>query len=110
MITLPEKFTYAGSSFEQIKRVGNVALFKRSKATWMGYEVVKIQKRHETTMFGKIVPEHEAMPGSEDWGQSGWTFLECDLKGALAKFNAQVSAQDTNLASRKPKIGSGQRK
>jgi hypothetical protein len=25
-------------------------------------------------MFGALIPAHEAMPGSEQWGSQAWTF------------------------------------
>jgi hypothetical protein len=54
------------------------------KTPSLAYEVVKIQAYPDQERFGSFIPAHESMPGSETWGQQGWTFT--DLDKARAKF------------------------
>jgi hypothetical protein len=85
---LPISFDFKGFHYRQIARKGLVAIYSQ---TWKGlknpsvaYEVVKIQEHPETEMFGRLVPAHESMPGSEKWGSQGWTFTTEEK--ARAKF------------------------
>src|SRR5437762_10301672 len=76
MKILPESFRSDGFQFQQICRLGGVALFAKIAVHHInpGYEVVLVRIRKETTFpNGKTTPEHEAMPSSEQWGTYGWT-------------------------------------
>jgi hypothetical protein len=75
---LPISFDFKGFHYRQIARKGLVAIYSQSwkglKNPSVAYEVVKIQEHPQTEMFGRLVPAHESMPGSEKWGSQGWTF------------------------------------
>ena len=85
---LPISFDFKGFHYCQITRKGMVAIYsqiwKGLKNASIAYEVVKIQEYPEREMFGKLVPAHEAMPGSEQWGAQAWTFTSEEK--ARAKF------------------------
>jgi len=52
--------------------VGSVAvIFSKTFA-----KGIFIQEYPEREMFGKLVPAHEAMPGSEQWGRAGLDFYK----------------------------------
>ena len=100
MKTLDTQFKNDGFNFTQIDRTGNVALFSKSKPPVNGksYEVVLVQKHKAFKIRGLDNAAREAMPGSEQWGEFGWTFL--DLTAAKRKFNELVSlAQNSGGSS-----------
>lgn len=39
------------------------------------FEVWKIKVVKESVFKGKVLPKREKMPGNEQWGTHGWTFL-----------------------------------
>jgi hypothetical protein len=90
---LPTSFTYDQFGFRQLARKGDVALFEKSRPTHSrpAYEVVIVQKHPAETIRGREYPAREAMPRSEDWGLSGWTYV--DLKSAQTRFRKLVAAQ-----------------
>jgi hypothetical protein len=75
---LPIAFDFKGFHYRQITRKGSVAIYsqiwKGLKNPSIAYEVVKIQEYPEREMFGRLVPAHESMPSSEQWGSQGFTF------------------------------------
>jgi hypothetical protein len=85
---LATEFNHDGFHYCQIARQGMVAIYSqrdnRVKNPSTAYEVVKIQQRPDREIAGKLIPAHEAMPGSEQWGQKGWTYASEDR--ARAKF------------------------
>jgi hypothetical protein len=82
------EFDFKGFHYRQIARKSRAAIYSQrwngAESPSTAYEVMLIQAYPETTMFGKLVPAHEAMPGSEQWGQKGWTFTTEER--ARAKF------------------------
>ena len=77
MKTLPETFDGRGDQhgyrFQQLKREGDVAIFKKWKPELkhpkIYFEVVLIRKVGETRFpNGVTVPPHEKMPSSSEWG------------------------------------------
>jgi hypothetical protein len=89
MIPLAESFRLDGFDFRLVKREGDVALFAKTKPRYRdpSYEVVLVQKRKAHTWpDGRTTPDHEAMPGSEAWGESGWTYS--DLPAAQVRFSS----------------------
>lgn len=72
---LPIKFPFKKGGFkhELIRRKGLVCLVKRSKINRFHFEVVRIRIAPEETSFGKLYPEREVYPPSEDWGTHGFT-------------------------------------
>lgn len=97
MQTLPEAFSRAGWQFEQVKRVGDVAIYrkrqKRQRSCPLGawtFEVIKIQKRKERFVFGKPYPAKESYPSSEQWGDAAWSYP--DLEGSEKRFQSLIEA------------------
>lgn len=70
-------FTHDGFHFSMVKRVGNVALFRKTKPNHsrLSFEVVIIKTHPAKTLFGRTYPARESMPPSEQWGQAGWSYL-----------------------------------
>ena len=82
MKPLPEQFKRAGFRFEQIKRSGQWALYRKTRDGAGGvienYEVVRLRIRPAGEIFGKWTPEHESYPGNETWGTDGFTYQDED--------------------------------
>ena len=70
---LAAAFRKEGFDFKQIDRQGDVALFSKTKGRVESFEVVIVQKHKEYEIAGNIIPAHEAMPSSEQWGAAGWS-------------------------------------
>ena len=49
------------------------------------YEVLKKVIAKETTIQGKVIPEHIAFPGNEDFGNWAWVYR--DKEKAIKHFN-----------------------
>lgn len=87
MTPLPLNFNSDGFNFHQMWRVDDIAIYRKSKGEFTGYEVVIVQKRAAHTWpNGNTTPPHEAMPGSESWGTKGWSLT--DYPSAMAKVTA----------------------
>jgi hypothetical protein len=77
-------FRHSGFEHTQLKRVGDVAVYRQSKAGLPAYEVVLIQTHEAYTAFGKDIPAGEFYPSSRQWGTCGFTFST--IEGAERKF------------------------
>lgn len=91
MIPLPKMFKRDGFDFELVHRNDGVAMLRKTKRgetrTIESWEVVKLDRvKAKTFPNGISTPAHEAMPSSESWGQSGWTFT--NQEEAFKKFIA----------------------
>jgi len=85
VIPLPETFRNDQFDFRVLKRESNVALLAKAKpGGTTSYEVVRLVRVTERELFGRVIPAHEAMPGSEQWGERGFSY--CDRNRAEAKF------------------------
>ena len=79
MKPLPDNFHSDGFDFRILRRGGDVALVVKSKpGGTSSYEVVRLIHVPARQMFGRLVPAHEAMPASEQWGQRGWSYPDRD--------------------------------
>lgn len=96
---LPAVIRSDGFSLEQIKRAGNLAIYRKIKGPeYSGYEVVKVRVCKAKQINGYSYPDREFYPSSEEWGTYGWTYGT--LEAAQAKFEALLeerlgSVQDT---------------
>lgn len=85
---LPTEFTSKGFIFKQIRREGDIAIYKRWKEKHnekcAHFEVFEIQKYQEREMCGIKIEAKEAVPTNELWGKKGFTYL--DLGSAEKKF------------------------
>ena len=89
MNTLPTSFKKNGFDFEQLDRVGNIALFAKSKGKAPStFEVVRIGSHNGFTVMGNVIPPAETYPPSEKWGVDGWSYN--DREQAVNKFNALI--------------------
>ncbi|PYJ48201.1 MAG: hypothetical protein DMG96_25855 [Acidobacteria bacterium] len=84
---LPKEFWRGGFTYRQIAREGSAAIYEQR---WTGcaepsvsYEVVRLRCRDGFHIGGRFVPTAEVYPGSEQWGELGWTF--CNKELAFAK-------------------------
>jgi len=79
------EFRLLGFEYTQLKRLGDVAIYRQSKKGLPdGYEVVRIQKHEAFSAFGKDFPAGESYPSSQQWGSDGWTYRT--LEDAEQKF------------------------
>jgi hypothetical protein len=73
------EFRQSGSTFTQVKRVGDIAIYKQTKARRSpAFEVVTIRRREASVAFGKEFPATEYYPHNEDWGTYGFTYRTLD--------------------------------
>jgi len=85
MQILPTTFTRYGDTFTQLERKGDVAIYHR-EGNCPCYEVVKIKSHNGFPVPGTdtITPPAEFYPGTNSWGQTGWTYMT--KEGAHKKF------------------------
>ena len=84
--------------FKQTKRVGDIAIYKRTvekSGVDDGYEVIKISRHNGYTLGGQYVAPAETYPGSSQFGKTAWSCMTLDQ--AEAKFKEKV-AEVENLA------------
>lgn len=97
MKPIKTKFERNGFIFEQIKRVGDVAIYsqKRPEHKVDGhFEVVRIRRRSARKAFGVQFEAGEYYPSSEEWGVFGWTYG--DLVGAEGRVVMLTAAKLKN--------------
>jgi len=88
MIPLGNTYGKNGFHYELVTRHGDLAIFKQRLRPGVGclaYEVIRIKKVKECTMFGRIVEAHEATPGNEEWGLHGFTLPTIETARAKLK-------------------------
>lgn len=74
MRPLPTEFFKDGDHLQQIKRDGDVALFKRTDPRRrISYEVAVISQNPEREAFGTLLEASESYPPTSAWGDRGWT-------------------------------------
>lgn len=78
MRAIEPEFTSKGFTFKLLKRSGMVCLFAKTHPEIRDekFEVVVLNVFPEMERYGKLLPEREAMPPSESWGKSGWSFSD----------------------------------
>lgn len=93
MKILELNFIKSDWSHEQIKRSGDVAIYKRWKEEGKfpaslkpHYEVIVIKSHNGYLVGGVYVEPAETYPGSSSWGKLGWSYDS--LKKAEEKFNS----------------------
>lgn len=87
MKPLPETFTKDKFTYTQVRREGDVAIYRQQKAphTWERFEVGIVQKHDGYVIAGKSFEPAEFWPRSEDWGKLGWTYTNLsDAKKRMA--------------------------
>jgi hypothetical protein len=78
---LLSSFTRDGWTFQQLLRVGDLAIFKKTKPSPAGpgeitsFEVVRVKEKRCDPRFGGFSGIRECYPSSERWGSDGWTCL-----------------------------------
>lgn len=91
MNPIDKQFTYNGFLFNLVKRQGRIAIFAKTKPTWTKdfYEVVILQRLPEMIWpDGHVTPAREALPRSEAWGDSGWSYAS--LSSAMLKLSELI--------------------
>ena len=92
---LENKFTGRGDSkncqFELVERVGDSALYSRTKDGIKSFEVIKIQTtKKDWIINGKVVSPagQETYPSTSSWGTLGWSFNSLEkAKDKLEEIN-----------------------
>lgn len=103
MKELDKEFEDRGFKFEQIKRIDNVALYRRYKIGHpksFHYEVIKIPSNKERYFWEKWLPPSEYYPGASVWGIFGFTYPNDKFgeEKALKKFE-ELLAHNTLRAN-----------
>jgi hypothetical protein len=85
MKPIDKKFSSHGFDFEQVARMGRVAVYRKQKGVRnISFETVVLQRVADRTWpDGTTTPAHEAMPSDEQWGTYGFSYR--DEASALAK-------------------------
>ncbi len=96
MKTLETEFESKGFRYTQVRRDGDVAIYKQSRidgalvngshmhGSHSAFEVVKIRRHNGYTLAGISFPPAEMYPSSSLWGLFGWTCVT--LEEAEQKF------------------------
>ena len=73
---LLEDFVKNTFYYEQVKRYGNIAIYKqrlRKGEGGLAYEIFHVREREEMELFGNICPAAEYGPSNEDFGSQAWS-------------------------------------
>ena len=71
---LPCELRHDGFDLRQVQRIGQVALYEKTKGNYTGWEVILIRERPGRHLpNGKYLPARECYPATTDWGIRGWT-------------------------------------
>ncbi len=90
---IPTQFTKKGFRHVQTVRVGDWAIYERSKGQSRHWEVVHIRRHNGYTIAGAHVEPAEYYPASEDWGTHGFTLTEeADAMDKLDQLTAKPNA------------------
>tara|TARA_Y100000310_G_scaffold345698_1_gene468473 strand:+ start:7355 stop:7660 length:306 start_codon:yes stop_codon:yes gene_type:complete len=94
MKKVQKEFVRSNFYHKQIKRVGDVAIYKRRdiKSNDFHYEVVKIGRHNGYKAGTQYIEATETYPGASLWGLQGWTYLslekaERNFKRVCVRFN-----------------------
>ena len=85
MLPLAFPFERGGFRHELEHREGEVCLVRRTNLSTASvhWEVVQVQLRGaEVSQRGVVYPAREVYPGTEEWGEHGWTFTEASVARA----------------------------
>jgi hypothetical protein len=75
MPCLLKEFELHGNKFTLLKAAGALHLYEARCGTEIAYwEVVIARNNADTSIKGNLIRGGWAMPGSSQWGKSGWTF------------------------------------
>ena len=86
---LPHTLKHDGFDLRQVQRIGQVALYEKTKDNYTGWEIILIRKRPARHLpNGKCLPARECYPATTDWGICGWTATT--PADAQKRFNKQV--------------------
>ncbi|MBC8416942.1 hypothetical protein H8E06_01255 [bacterium] len=75
MKVLEKEFKSCGFNFKQVKRTGDVAIYKKKAANHGGqsYEVIKVSRHNGYNLGDNYVHPAETYPSNSLWGTHGWT-------------------------------------
>jgi hypothetical protein len=70
----------------QVFRQNNVAIYRKTKVGYLGFETIVIRNREQYEIAGKVVPAAEVYPNNEAWGTLGFTYsnLEAAMRRAVS--------------------------
>ena len=89
MKILEESFTSKGFKLQQIKRDGDVAIYKKQlddpEAESSHYEVIAIKRHNGYEIAGVKMPPAEMYPSDSQWGD--WAFTCTSIEDANKRFN-----------------------
>jgi hypothetical protein len=97
---LRTEFRHSGRTYTQVKREGQVALYKLSGA---GFEVMVIRLKKANILNGYSYPDREVMPDISLWGTFGWSYLGGDLAGAERRYQSLLPKMYTSTREFSPR-------
>ena len=108
MKVLEKEFKSCGFNFQQVKRIKDVAIYKKKATDHIGhsYEVIKISRHNGYKLGGNYVQPAETYPSNSLWGTHGWTCQT--IEGADRKFDELLTNKPSQevvklTVKRKPK-------
>lgn len=108
MKSLVTEFVERNTTYRQVKREGNVAVYSHSWAGEpdhvRGYEVFVVKSHGDVEIYGNKVEAAETYPGKNAFGKWAWSYIKLEL--ALDRF-AQV-VQDEGMKANKRTAKSAQ--
>jgi len=94
---LPLEVKANGTVYTQIKREGNIALYrghlKPSGQPERGYEIIKIRVKPSASLKGTLVPWREAYPSSSEWGRYGLSTISREFAEKLFRQEVENEAK-----------------
>ena len=90
---IPSRFRHDGFNLTLLKRIGDVAMFSKTKP-WHSrdsFEVVILRRHPAKWISGRFYPHRESLPPTESWGTQGWSCV--GLLNAECRFEWLVKRQ-----------------
>lgn len=75
MKTIPQTYNKDGYTHTLLERNDVVAIYSKLKGDVLYFETVIIRKRKQDNDFAGTKAGDEYIPGTNEWGSYGWTYL-----------------------------------
>ncbi len=75
------QFRHGNFDLAIVDRFNDIAIYRKTKGEYTGYEVVRITRRppHPFDTEKDLYDRVEHYPGNEEWGIYGWTFQTLEV-------------------------------
>jgi len=98
MIPLSTKFNKHNFNYSLIKRVNDVAIYKKEKNGIESYETFIVQKYPEYELAGVKIAARESIPSDSTWGMYGFTATTSEqAEQHFEKLSEKVAIKEVNI-------------